>query len=254
MRLRVLGCSGGIGGALHTTAFLVDDDILIDAGTGVTQLSLEEMCRIDHVFITHSHLDHIASLPLMIDSVARMRDAPVTVHATEATLAILTAHVFNWMIWPDFTRIPTPAQPFLRFEPISVGRPVRLGAREITPFHAEHVVPAVGFQLDSENGTLIFSGDTTANDALWEAANAAEKLRYMLVETAFPDSESHIATASKHLCPSVLARELQKLQRPTQVFITHLKPGDADSTLEDLRAQIHGHRIQVLENGQVLEF
>lgn len=254
MRFRVLGCSGGIGGSLHTTAFLVDEDILIDAGTGVTSLSLDELCRIDHVFITHSHLDHIASLPLLIDSVARMRTSPLIVYATEATLAILTAHVFNWMIWPDFTRIPNPAQPFLRFKTIEVGKPVKLGTREITPIHAEHVVPAVGFLLDSGNGSLIFSGDTTSNDALWDAANEAKNLRYLVVETAFPDSEAHIATASKHLCPSALAQELRKLKRPVEVLITHLKPGDAEATIEDIKAQIHGHRVKVLQNGQVLDF
>ncbi|MBS1214888.1 MAG: metal-dependent hydrolase, beta-lactamase superfamily, partial [Proteobacteria bacterium] len=106
MRVRVLGCSGGIGGGhLRTTSLLVDKDILVDAGTGVTELSLPEMAAIDHVFITHSHLDHIAALPLMIDSVADLRDRPVTVHAAAATLEAIRSHVFNWAIWPDFSEI-----------------------------------------------------------------------------------------------------------------------------------------------------
>ena len=45
MKLRVLGCSGGIGGRhLRTTSLLVDNDILIDAGTGVGDVSLAELC------------------------------------------------------------------------------------------------------------------------------------------------------------------------------------------------------------------
>ena len=62
MQIRILGCSGGVSANLRTTSLLVDGDVLIDAGTGVGDLSLEEMSRIQHVFLTHSHLDHIAIL------------------------------------------------------------------------------------------------------------------------------------------------------------------------------------------------
>ena len=113
MKLRILGCSGGIGGNLRTTSMLLDNDVLIDAGTGVGDLSVAELCMIDHVFVTHSHLDHIACIPLMVDSVGYMRDKPLTLHATEATLEILRQHIFNWKIWPDFTQIPNGKQPYL---------------------------------------------------------------------------------------------------------------------------------------------
>src|SRR5690606_831156 len=103
MKFRVLGCSGGIGARARTTSFLVDEDILIDAGTGVEDLSIEELARIDHVFLTHSHLDHIAALPLLVDSVGGMRDKPLVVHALPETIVALRTHIFNWTIWPDFT-------------------------------------------------------------------------------------------------------------------------------------------------------
>lgn len=106
MKLRVLGCSGGIGGELRTTAFLVDDDLLIDGGTGVATLSLSALTKIDHVFITHCHLDHIACIPLMVDSVARLRDKPVVIYSSEAGISILRGHIFNWEIWPDFYAHP----------------------------------------------------------------------------------------------------------------------------------------------------
>ena len=41
MKFRVLGCSGGIGARARTTSFLVDDDVLLDAGTGVEDLSID---------------------------------------------------------------------------------------------------------------------------------------------------------------------------------------------------------------------
>src|SRR3954466_11330639 len=137
MRLRVLGCSGGIGGRhLRTTSFLVDSDILIDAGTGVGDLTLAELSQIDHIFVTHSHLDHLGSIPFLVDTVGGMRSRPLVVHATRATLEILRNHLFNWSIWPDFTEIPTPEAPFLRYEEIEVGLPVTLGGRRITAIPA----------------------------------------------------------------------------------------------------------------------
>jgi ribonuclease BN (tRNA processing enzyme) len=254
MKLRVLGCSGGIGSNLHTTSLLVDDDILIDAGTGVTTMSTDALCRIDHVFITHSHLDHIACIPLMLDSVARMRSKPLIVHATEATISILKGHVFNWEIWPDFSRVPSADRPFMRYQPISIGKAVNLDGRRITATPATHVVPAVGYHLDSGRGSLVYTGDTTSNDELWEWVNRIENLRYLIIETAFSNREREIAVLSKHLCPSILAEELAKMKRPAEIYITHLKPGEAELTMREIGDSLIGRSAQMLTSGRVFEF
>src|SRR3954463_6970756 len=132
MKLRVLGCSGGVSRGLRTTSIMLDQDVLIDAGTGVGDLTIEELARIDHVFVTHSHLDHVTSIPFLVDTVGWMRDKPITLHATRETLAILHEHLFNWKLWPDFAQIPAPARPVLRYQAIEVGEPVRLGKRRVT--------------------------------------------------------------------------------------------------------------------------
>ena len=228
MKLRVLGCSGGIGGNQRTTSFLLDHDVLIDAGTGVNELSLTELSMIDHVFITHSHLDHIACIPFMVDSVWAMRDRPLIIYAIEETLDILRQHIFNWDIWPDFSKIPDTRQPSMRYQPIRVGEAVILDGRKITAIPANHAVPAVGFHLDSGKASLVFSGDTTTNDAVWKVVNRIENLRYLIIETAFSDNEKELAILSKHLCPSLLVEELKKFRREAEVFITHLKPGEVE--------------------------
>jgi ribonuclease BN (tRNA processing enzyme) len=115
MKIRVLGCSGAIAKDCKTTSFLIDDDVLIDAGTGVGDLTLDEMCAINHVFLTHSHLDHVAALPLMVDAVASQRTAALKIYALAGTIAALKAHIFNNVIWPDFSVIPTVAAPFISF-------------------------------------------------------------------------------------------------------------------------------------------
>jgi ribonuclease BN (tRNA processing enzyme) len=218
MKVRILGCSGGIGGPhLRTTSMLVDRDILIDAGTGVADLSLADLALIDHVFLTHSHLDHIASLPLLIDSVSDLRSQPVIVHATAATLEIIGRHIFNWQIWPDFSVIPSREQPLMQYQAIAVGQSIRLGARTITVLPAEHTVPAVGYQLDSGTGSLVFTGDTTINAAFWPVVNRIANLRYLLIETAFPNREQRLAELSKHLCPNMLANELSQLVAAVEI-------------------------------------
>jgi ribonuclease BN (tRNA processing enzyme) len=254
MKVRVLGCSGGIGGRhLRTTSFLVDHDILMDAGTGVGDLSLAELALIDHVFVTHSHLDHIACIPLLVDTVGDMRNRPLTVHAIEATLTILKNHVFNWSIWPDFAEIPTAESPFLRYQALRVGETVEVGGRRITALPANHTVPAVGYHLDSGVASLVFSGDTTTNDELWKAVNRIRNLRYLIIETAFSNRERRLAVISKHLCPSMLAEELAKLQHNPEVFVTHLKPGQIELTMQELEENVGDFRPRMLQNNHVFE-
>ncbi len=181
MKVRILGCSGGIGGRhLRTTSMLVDNDILIDAGTGVSDLSIAEMAQIDHVFLTHSHMDHIACLPLLIDTVGDMRNRPLTVHATDATIEIMRAHIFNWAVWPDFCEIPNSKKPFMRYENLALGETVDLEGRRITTLPANHTVPAVGYQLDSGDASLAFSGDTGPCPELWAAVNKIDNLRHLI--------------------------------------------------------------------------
>jgi ribonuclease BN (tRNA processing enzyme) len=253
MKLRVLGCSGGIGGDLRTTSLLLDDDVLIDAGTGVGDLSIAALTAIDHIFITHSHMDHVACMPFVADTVGWLREKPITIHATRATLDILKEHLFNWKLWPDFSQIPDPAAPVIRYEEMEVGRTVVLGSRRITALPANHVVPAVGYHIDSGARSLVFTGDTTTNDALWPYVNRIENLRYLIIETALSDRELDLAVVSKHLCPSLLAQELEKLTVPAEVYITHLKPREAEIIMEEIAVRVPHRRARELRNNQVFE-
>ena len=254
MRIKVLGCSGGIGGDLRTTAMLVDDDILVDAGTGVGDLSIEQLVKIDHIFVTHSHLDHVTSIPFLVDTVCWMRTSPVTVHATAATLQILRDHLFNWKIWPDFSQIPNVEKPFMVFSELTIGVTIDLQGRKFTAIPANHVVPAVGFLVDSGQASLLFSGDTTTNDDLWAVANSTANLKYLVIETAFSNAERAIAIASKHLCPSMLADELSKLTKSVEVFVTHLKPGEVQLTMNEIAKDAARWAPRMLENGQEFNF
>lgn len=233
---------------------LVDRDVLIDAGTGVGDLAMSDLAQIDHVFVTHSHMDHVASIPFLVDTVGWMRDKPITVHAIAETIEILRAHLFNWKLWPDFTRIPNATRPMLRYEPVQVGQAVELDGRRITPLPANHIVPAVGYRIDSGRASLVFTGDTTTNDALWREVNAIGNLRYLIIETAFCNREKDLAVTSKHLCPSLLAAELEKLRVPAEIYITHLKPGEIELTMREVEDCAGKWRPRMLQGSQIFEF
>jgi len=254
MQLRILGCSGGIGGDLRTTAMLLDHDTLIDAGTGVGDLSINELAQIDHIFITHSHMDHVATIPFIVDTVGWMRDRPLTVHATQETLAILRDHLFNWKLWPDFSQIPNAQNPVMRFEAVTLGDAVILSGRSITPLPAEHVVPAVGYHLDSGRASLVFTGDTTTNEALWPIVNGISNLKYLIIETALSDRDRELARLSKHLCPSLLAAELGKLKLTPEIYITHLKPRESELIMQQIAVTVKERRLRMLQNNHVFEF
>jgi len=254
MRLKVIGCSGGIGGSLRTTSFLLDHDVLVDAGTGVGDLDLEALTRIDHIFLTHSHLDHVTSIPFLADTVGGMRSEPLTVHALPETIADLKQHLFNWKLWPDFTQIPSPERPLLRFSPVTVGSGITLSGRTITPVPANHVVPAVGYALDSGAATLVFTGDTCGSEATWRAVNNIANLRYLIIETSFSDAERELAIQARHLCPSLLAEQLAQLTRPAEVLITHLKPGEGDKIMREIETGVARWKPKMLQQQQVFDF
>ncbi len=253
MRVRVLGCNGGIGDNRHTTSFLIDEDILLDAGSGVTRLDLEALVKIDHVFVTHAHLDHILALPPMLDSVLQRRTAPVTLHAIPEVLEVLKQHLFNWHIWPDFSCIPSKEAPLLAYRPISIGQTMRLGNREITPIPANHVVPAVGYHLRSQRGSLIFSGDTCSHAALWDIATTTPDLKHLIVECSFPNDMREIADLSRHYCPATLSADLVRLRSDIPVWLTHMKPGREVDIIVEVDDLVKGRVVQPLREGHILE-
>lgn len=253
MRLAILGCSGGIARDARTTALLLDDDVLIDAGTGVGDLDLAQLRRIDHVFLTHSHLDHFTALPLLLDSVGSDRNAPVTVHAQPATLEALQYHIFNDIVWPDFSRIPTPDRPFLRYQPMAVGAERELRGRRLRSIAVNHVVPAVGYLVSGPNGSFAFSGDTTVTEEFWGVLNNCDDLRHVIIESSFLDDEIALARLSGHLCSSLLAEQLKKLKAGPQVHVTHLMPGHEEAAMREIRSQAPMRAPQRLMRGQVFE-
>jgi cAMP phosphodiesterase len=244
LHVRVLGCSGAIAQGCRTTSFLLGKHILVDAGTGVGDLTLDEMQTIDHVFLTHSHLDHIAALPLMLDAVSSRRTYPIEVHALPETLNALRQHIFNNVIWPDFTRIPTAETPFLYLRPLAIGDVLNLANTTLEVLPARHSVPAVGYAARGATGWWVYSGDTEGQaPGFWDRVNALHQSKggvaALFIETAFSNREQELARKSQHLSPRTLAQELLALTPQTSfpIYITHTKPQESGLIMYEVNAR-----------------
>ena len=254
MQCRVLGCSADITQGEATTCLRIDDDILIDAGTGLGDLTLEEMARIRRVFITHSHLDHIALLPLMLDSLFEHLDEPIIVHGREETLQALRQHVFNWVLWPDFPQLPEPDRPVVRLEPMAPEEEVVVGDRTVRMLPGHHAVPAAAYQIRTAEASLVFTGDMTTNTVFWESVNRLERLDHLIIECAFPNRLQWLAEAAYHYCPRLLAADLDQLRHDPVLWLTHRGAAEKESILTECRAAIGNREVRPLDTGGQIGF
>lgn len=253
MRIRVLGCSGGIGAGSRTSALLVDSDVLIDAGTGIGDLALEDLKTIRHVFLTHAHLDHIAGLPMLVDSVFDAEfESPLTVYAREETLRAVQEHLFNDVIWPDFSKLPSAEQPMLRYQVCSPGDTVTIDHRDFYAIDVMHSVPSLGYTVQNSGGVFAVSGDTKTNQTLWPVLNACDDLKVLVIEVSFPDEMETLATESGHYCPKTMTNDLQRLQHSPEIWLTGMKPGQEERILQQVIEAAPDKNIRMLSRGKVL--
>src|SRR5258705_4085247 len=212
MKIRVLGAYGAEGLAQRPSAFLVNDTILIDGGTVGGALSRKEQVVIEHALISHSHLDHIAGLAFLTETLALCEaPKPLIVSSLEPVVKALRSTVFNDALWPDFSQVPTPAKPIVKYRALmeEVEHPV--GDLWVTPVAVNHTVPCSGFIVHDGTSGIVYSGDTGPTDALWKAAGRLKTLRAVILECAFPNRLGALAEKAKHMTPALIRRELDKL-------------------------------------------
>ena len=253
MRVRVLGAYGGSTPWHRQTSFLLDGTVSLDAGALTQALTLEEQSRVRSIIVTHSHLDHVASLPFLVENVFGRTETAIEVVAPKPVASLLQDHLFNDAIWPDFTRIPTHLLPAVTFRVIEPGVPFRVNGLHALAVPVSHVVPTYGYLLWDERSCIVFSSDTGPTEEIWAEARRRDDLRAIFVECSFPDSMAEIAEVSRHLTPATLALEMRKFPASVPVNLYHMKP----PTLPQLRADVAAlsePRVRILDDGDELEF
>lgn len=227
--------SAGVGGrGSFVTSYVIDEVVAIDAGGLGFLGDLAAQCRIGHIFLTHSHLDHIASLPMFLETVYQSSERCVTIYASADTLACLKRDVFNDRVWPDFFSISKNGPPFLRIEVLEEGRPVDVAGLRITPIAVDHVVPTFGFLVEAPGVAVAIPSDTGPTATFWAIAEAAADLKAVFLDASFPNAMEDLALASKHLTPKLFAAEAAKLARDVPFIAVHIKPRYYDTVVAEL--------------------
>ena len=254
MDIRVLGCHGSQLPGYNATGFLLDGTIMVDGGTITSVLSMEEQINIKSILVTHAHLDHVRDIMFLVDnfSYCKKEYPAISVISTQGVIDALSAHLFNNIIWPDFSQIPTPANPVLEFEVVQPGVKFRLNNLTINAVRVNHTVETVGYVIESEGCSVIFVGDTGPTEEIWKVARKQENLRAIFIEASFPDSLNTIANVTGHLTPSGLERELAKLGvLAPHVYLYHMKP-QYEKTIKEEVSLIGNRYIRILSEGEVI--
>lgn len=239
MEIDILGCSGGVSGNpanMGTTCLRLGKQLLIDAGSGLSKLSLNEQRQIRDILLTHAHMDHISDLPGFLANLFDHIDKPVRVHALPETIEVLKDCIFNYQIWPDFTQLPSPDKPILEFVTVQPWRSFELHGATVTPFFVEHTVPTVGYSVKQDHHHFVFAADTTASETLVDELNRLGHIDTLMMECSFPDAMRALAEQSRHMTPALLLEVLDGLaEQPQKLWITHLKPAYEEKIRHDIR-------------------
>jgi cAMP phosphodiesterase len=255
MNVRVLGCSGGIGKGLRTTSYLIDDEILLDAGTGVGELTLEEMLSIRHVVVTHAHLDHVCGLALMLASIYDDMPPPITLYAPPPVLMVLKISLYNWQLWPDFSELPEEFSPLLQLQALEEGSvSVIAEDYEFEPVMLGHTVESYAYIIKKEQSNFCFFGDTGPTEKVWQRLNQLTEINHLIVETSYPNDDHILARQSGHYTAALLAEDLKQLKHDPIVHIHHIKPGCEETVIEQCHEEMANYNLNIIERDQVLDF
>lgn len=255
MKIKVLGASGSEVPGHGCPAFLVDGKILLDAGTVSVSLNIREELSLKWIFLTHAHFDHIKGIPFLLDNLAiRNTGNTITVMSGKEVLDVLRKNIFNDQIWPDYTRIPNSTRPVLKYKTIRPDRIVEIDGYRIAMEKVHHTVPAYGYIVENPaKQAIAYTGDTGPTDLFWKRM-AGYDVKCLIVEASFPNRLEKMAVATGHLTPSLLKREIAKMQNPpAMIYVMHLKPQYL-SEIERQIVALDRRNIEFLKEGEVLSF
>ena len=256
MKIEILGCSGGLGPGRKTTSFLVNDELLVDAGSGLESLSMDALLKIRHVLITHAHIDHILGLPLMLGTIYEHHRQPVRVHALSEVLTALHQHVFNWVLWPDFTRLPE-ERPILELSPMVLDRRYAVGGYEVVPLPVIHPTPSAGLWIADTTGcSFAFTGDSGFHPPFWQRINSYRP-ELVIADVSFTSNSTDLAGSSGHMVVDQLGEVFALLEYQPEIRATHFKVGQEEHLIrllervESDRLE-RGFQVRPLRQGEVL--
>jgi ribonuclease BN (tRNA processing enzyme) len=238
MQVKIIGAHGGVTKNYDATSYLIDESLLIDAGSVASGLDIQDQLKIDHILLSHAHLDHIKDLAFICDNCFGLRDKPFEVYCHESVNRAVKTHLFNDTIWPDFSVLPTKENPTINFNNIEAEKIIVLGKYKIMPVHVNHPVykngEAMGFIVDDGDTAILFTQDTMATDRIWEVGKGYKNLKAIFTEVSFPNKLKNIADISFHHAPVTIKEELKKMPKDIPVYLGHLKPYYQEELIQEI--------------------
>lgn len=231
------------------TSYLLDDSLLVDCGSASFALSSGSLKTIRDIFITHAHMDHVASLPILIDTCLGYKIPPPRIWASRQTIQQLREHFFNQSIWPNYSEVQIHGRPALDFQEFSDAQPIQVQDYRITPVAVNHSVATHGLIIESANSAVIFSSDTGPTEEIWHWASSLSRLNAVFLELSYSSDFSDLAQKAGHLTPKTFLNEIRKIQNHQPIFMAvHLKPWMREAIVREIQEWNHP-RIQMMKSG-----
>jgi ribonuclease BN (tRNA processing enzyme) len=254
MKIHVLGSSCSESPDSKLSSLLIDNEMLLDAGTIVSVLNEDQQNKIQNILITHAHLDHVKDLPFFLDNIFLSNNHHnVNVVSIPEVIKALNEYLMNDIIWPDFSKIPDTKNPVMRFKYIRPGIPLEINGYTITTFEVIHTVPSVGYLIEDKQGkSLLYISDTGPGPRIWELLKE-QTIDAMIIETSFPNNFESLAIKTGHLTPKLLDEELKKIKHlPEIIYITHCKLRYRNDILKDVQ-MMDFKNSRLLTDGDIIE-
>ncbi|MBD64274.1 MAG: 3',5'-cyclic-nucleotide phosphodiesterase [Halobacteriovoraceae bacterium] len=234
MQVKIIGGHGGVTKNYNATSYLIDDALLIDAGSVASGLDIEDQLKIDHILISHAHLDHTKDLAFICDNCFGLKGKPFQVYSHKTVHKAIKDHLFNDTIWPDFSVLPTEKNPTIQFNEIDNEKEIILGDYKVVPVHVQHPGDAYGFIVEKGDVAILFTQDTAATDRIWEVGKKYKNLKAIFTEVSFPNHLQTVADLSDHHSPQTMKEELKKMPKDVPVYLGHLKPNYQEQLIQEI--------------------
>jgi cAMP phosphodiesterase len=218
------------------TSFLLNDTVAIDAGCLGLYRTPRHQQRIRHLFLSHTHIDHLASLATFLDNAYTGDGNCVTIYGSDSVLDCLRRDYFNDRLWPNLIRISESRPPYLRLQQLEPGQPVEVNGLRVTPVPVNHPVPTMGFLVEEGTKAVLFPSDTGPTEVCWQYANRAGDLRAVFLEATFPNSMAWLAELAGHLTPSLFGQEVRKVTKPVVFIAVHIHSRHRGEVVRELKA------------------
>lgn len=248
-KIKILGAYGAKGSEQESSSFLITDTHAIDAGNLLRSLG-EDAARIETIWLTHSHLDHIVEIAYILDSYFSIRSKPLKLRGRTQTLEAIQKHFLNDVIWPDFSKIPlvNGGGMCVVYESIELTKVYKIDeTTSIEAMETVHTVPSCGYIVRKNSSGVLVTADSYKNPLLCETINKYPEISALVLECTFPSAMASLALESLHLTPKLAEEEIKGVQRELKLYFNHLKPGYIETIKKELKAS------ELLKNGQILD-